>query len=227
MGCGSALSLDASTAVVSNIIVTDNIGGRASHIASALCAINGSSLTVQNSVIARNTAKERDGAVLVILAGSTAHLANLSITENVTDEPIRYDFMVSCDEDSNIFFSYCNIWGNDPQGFEGVSDPTGTSGNISLDPQYLSTESENPLEWDLHASTTSPLIDAGDPALADPDGSRSDMGAFGGPEAGQWDLDADGFPSWWQPGTYDSDMYPSEGWDCSDQDVQVTAESGC
>lgn len=43
----------------------------------------------------------------------------------------------------------------------------------------------------------SPLIDAGDPALFDPDGSAADVGAFGGPDADAtyWtDGDADGLP---------------------------------
>jgi predicted outer membrane repeat protein len=43
----------------------------------------------------------------------------------------------------------------------------------------------------------SPLLDAGDPALQDPDGGPSDIGAFGGPDADPTvfdDADGDGFP---------------------------------
>jgi uncharacterized protein (TIGR03382 family) len=43
----------------------------------------------------------------------------------------------------------------------------------------------------------SPLVDAGDPALQDPDGGPSDIGAFGGPDADPTvfdDADGDGFP---------------------------------
>ena len=37
---------------------------------------------------------------------------------------------------------------------------------------------------DLHLVPGSPLVDAGDPGLLDPDGSRSDIGVHGGPAAG-------------------------------------------
>lgn len=43
------------------------------------------------------------------------------------------------------------------------------------------------------APVTSPLLDAGDPALSDPDGSASDIGAYGGPSADPaYHLDGDG-----------------------------------
>jgi hypothetical protein len=46
---------------------------------------------------------------------------------------------------------------------------------------------------DLRPAPGSPLIDAGDPAVLDGDGSRSDIGAYGGPGADAWvDIDGDG-----------------------------------
>ncbi len=42
----------------------------------------------------------------------------------------------------------------------------------------------------------SPLLDAGDPALLDPDGSRADIGAWGGPGIVVEDGDGDGWPNW-------------------------------
>ncbi|MEZ4239229.1 MAG: putative metal-binding motif-containing protein [Myxococcota bacterium] len=50
----------------------------------------------------------------------------------------------------------------------------------------------------LQPAGDSPLVDAGSPALLDPDGTRSDIGAFGGPNAalGVWDdVDGDGVPA--------------------------------
>ena len=92
-----------------------------------------------------------------------------------------------------------------------MADPTGTDGNISMDPHYLVAPLA--VDWDLHLSTTSPLIDAGDPTILDPDGSPSDIGVYGGPGAGLFDLDGDGYPEWWQPGPYDAVRYPALGWD--------------
>ena len=51
--------------------------------------------------------------------------------------------------------------------------------------------------------------------------------ADGGPNAGSWDLDGDGYPEWWQPGPYDYATYPALGWDCDDSDPDVYPGSGC
>jgi len=42
------------------------------------------------------------------------------------------------------------------------------------------------VDWDLTLQPTSALIDAGDPAVSDPDGTNSDIGAHGGPGAANW-----------------------------------------
>ena len=63
-----------------------------------------------------------------------------------------------------------------PSEFAGMTNPTGSAGNISADPQYANSES-----FALRAG--SPCVNAGDPAYQDPDGTRADMGRLGGPEA--------------------------------------------
>ena len=68
---------------------------------------------------------------------------------------------------------YNNLYGNSSAA-TGMSDPTGSDGNIGADPRFGSG-------WTLSAG--SPSIDSGDPAIRDRDGSRSDMGLFGGPGA--------------------------------------------
>ncbi len=91
----------------------------------------------------------------------------------------------------------------------------------------IGLESGAPFYWDLHLALDSPLIDAGDPAVLDPDGSRSDIGIYGGPGAASWDLDFDGYPVWWHPGPYDPAVDPGEGWDCDDGDPAVYPGNGC
>ncbi|HEU5060037.1 MAG TPA: NosD domain-containing protein [Kofleriaceae bacterium] len=62
-----------------------------------------------------------------------------------------------------------------PRSFDGMSDPTGTAGNISANPLFVA-----PAAGDFRLGAGSPARDAGDPALSDSDGSRADMGRFGG-----------------------------------------------
>ncbi len=103
----------------------------------------------------------------------------------------------------------------------------GFLGNQIADPLFLDVTGLDPLAWDLHLDAASPLVDGGTPALTDPDGGTSDMGAYGGTWAGDWDLDSDGYPAWWQPGAYDHATYPLQGWDCDDRDRDVYPGTGC
>ena len=84
----------------------------------------------------------------------------------------------------------CISWSNGRNGYHGdaiqyfsISYSIGSIGHVNyvdevydVDPQFTSSD-------DYHINPNSPAWDAGNPALKDPDGSRSDMGYFGGPHA--------------------------------------------
>lgn len=53
-------------------------------------------------------------------------------------------------------------------------------GNTEADPTYASAAGDRAADWDLHPGPGSALIDAGDPDQHDVDGSRADIGAYGG-----------------------------------------------
>lgn len=57
---------------------------------------------------------------------------------------------------SNPIFSCCDGWGNSPQNYSGVADPTGSDGNISADPKLMA-----PDVLECHLAAGSPCIDAG------------------------------------------------------------------
>jgi hypothetical protein len=79
----------------------------------------------------------------------------------------------------------------------------------------------------MHLSASSTLVDTGSPAEVDPDGGPADIGGYGGADAAGWDLDRDGYGSWWQPGPYDPLFYPGLGLDCDDLDPAVFPGAGC
>ena len=73
---------------------------------------------------------------------------------------------------------------DDTQVLEGTLDPAISSGFSTLAPDFVdftgSTWSDS---WDFDLLPTSALIHAGTSALSNPDGSTSDIGAYGGPDA--------------------------------------------
>ena len=63
---------------------------------------------------------------------------------------------------------------------------SGTGGNNEVDPQFVQFDDDgDPSDDDLRLRSTSPAINSGstDSAWNDPDGSRNDRGAYGGPQA--------------------------------------------
>src|SRR5687768_15768526 len=65
-----------------------------------------------------------------------------------------------------------------PATFFGMSNPTGSNGNISRAPNFV-----NPAMGDFHLQSGSSCIDAAEPAMTDLDGTRADQGFYGGPGA--------------------------------------------
>ena len=97
-----------------------------------------------------------------IQAGYPDSIVNNSVSECGNSVSVSDSFV----------FNYNNLWHNevDPS-FNNFINPVG---NISVDPMYVS-------EANAHLQAFSPLIDAGDPNILDVDGSRSDIGCYGGP----------------------------------------------
>jgi hypothetical protein len=73
--------------------------------------------------------------------------------------------------ESPVVLNYNNIWNSGVAIYGTVSD---SIGNIFANPMYVS-------DRDFHLQMYSPLIDAGDPNILDVDGTRSDIGCYGGP----------------------------------------------
>ena len=106
--------------------------------------------------------------------GSPVYVSNSILTDNDGSAVALAEDDIE-GESGSISWTYSSFYDNDG-GYDGVDAPTAAGGNISGDPRLTST-------WELESD--SPCIDTGDPAVSDVDGSRSDMGAYGGP-VGSW-----------------------------------------
>jgi len=138
--------------------------------------------------------------------------ATVSFVNNIVFQGQDGGGLYAADSDSasDSDFYYNDVSDNSGGDYTGqLSDPVGTSGNISEDPELQNyTLDGDESNDDHHLELTSPCLDTGDPALTDLDGSRSDMGVYGGPHADGTDSDGDGYWDITDCDDMDADIYP-------------------
>jgi outer membrane protein OmpA-like peptidoglycan-associated protein len=217
-GGGAVREHDVADSLYVSCIFTENVAttGGAVH------------LTAPTGTVLRN----------LTLAGNTAHDAGAHLW--VADGPVRlintlgilgldgggFHAEASAVAGSDRFYDlvYSNAGGD----WVGAwSDPTGTSGNLDADPLLRSYDIDGALDDDLRLAAGSPAADAGDPSYVDVDGSASDIGAWGGPDAWPWDADGDGYYAHADCDDTDGTAYPGApevpydgvDQDCNGQDL--------
>jgi hypothetical protein len=211
---------------ISNVIIAGNFGTYHLAVGGGMY-LEGGAPTLTSVSIVGNNAPSSGGGIAGAQHNATV-LVDVSITGNTAggNGGGYYDGGVL-----DPVPSYTNVHGNSPDDWYdwsgSLGDPLSFDGNISEAPGHADTSHPLARYWDLHLSETSLLIDAGDPTVLDPDGSPSDIGAYGGPGADGWDLDGDGFPLWWQPGGYDPSVHPAAGLDCDDRSAGTVPGDGC
>jgi predicted outer membrane repeat protein len=165
-----------------------------------------------NNVFLNNTSGSQGGA-LAFLSGSHATVHNNTFLDNagvnggaivfgVNGFDLRNNLVAGTTAGSGVVASGGLVaaadfnlwWDNVPMDRVGVS---AAPGDVSAAPELLGWTADGDCLADVvWPAAGSPAIDAGDPALLDPDGSRSDVGASGGPGADPalyLDADGDGF----------------------------------
>ena len=187
---GAGLGIyDYSDIALTNTIVAGNSGEAAAVFGAGIMANNGSTPVLSNVVVHGNTSESWQWAYasgVGVSGSSTAVLINTVVSSN------RELGSGSTSSGGGIWASgvaslyYSDVYGNDLADFSGMSSPVGTNGNVSTDPGFSSVASSDPLAWDFTLDAASALVDAGDPSLFDPDGSTSDVGAYGGEGAADW-----------------------------------------
>jgi MYXO-CTERM domain-containing protein len=133
---------------------------------------------------------------------------------------------LTADTDSVATVLYDDFYDDRDDPVGGALEPAALdASNLALEPALADWTDDGDCDNDvLTLAVASPLIDAGDPSLLDPDGSRSDIGAFGGPGADVTqftDTDGDGFVDAVDCDPADADVFPGAdevAYDGIDQD---------
>ena len=127
-----------------------------------------------SSLIINNTITKTDGSGIGRNGWSNTNTLNPTIINNIIYD--NTDYSIYYYHDTDISVTYCNL----TDGIVGI-DSLGV-GCINSDPLFV-----DPLNGDYNLQPGSPCINTGnpDPQYNDPDGTRNDMGAYGGHE-GNW-----------------------------------------
>lgn len=179
---GAVALVDVSVAgTLSNLRVSDNVVSQ-----------DGGGVWLSGSVeieVVNNTFAGNDGARN---GGHIYTTAALSFVDNILLSAVDGGGAYGTSATTDRFYNLA--WDNSGGDWVGWSDPTGTSGNVEVDPELEAYTADGDETNDsLFLSVGSPAIDAGSPAIFDVDGTRADIGAFGGPDADVADGDGDGF----------------------------------
>jgi len=172
---GGGLAMDDSSPTIANNTITGNFA----YYGGALYVRNDSSPTIANNTIMGNSA-DREGGGLYLIGYGSPMIANTIVVFNssgiyVTITMGRATLWYNC------------VYGNAAYDYSGLTDPTGTDGNISADPIFGRNPSDGGDGWgddpdtpgvdeganddfgDLQLRAASPCIDAGDNAAVPAD----------------------------------------------------------
>jgi parallel beta-helix repeat protein len=144
---------------------------------------NNSVLQITGNAIAENVVRgwPYTGGGIIIDYDSDVSMSNNTLCWNMADSGGG----IYCGHNSMLNVSNCILWGNALQelhlrggatmamSYCDVRGGYGAEGNIDAEPLLV-----RPHRGDFRICLSSPCIDAGDPDILDPDGSRSDMGIY-------------------------------------------------
>jgi hypothetical protein len=188
--CGGGIEADQDYHKVT--LLRNQITGNQAPYGGGLCTYNYVDMVVQNTVIAGNSASI-SGGLAYLNQGDTRFENSVLYGNSGTAQPGIYSYY------GTIAMVNSVLMGHDPGPgwynagttseirynlfFENGLDlysgaPLEEDGNLFESPLFTDTKSG---DWSLQEG--SPGIDAGDPKILDSDGSRSDIGLHGGPEA--------------------------------------------
>ncbi|MCB9743305.1 MAG: putative metal-binding motif-containing protein [Alphaproteobacteria bacterium] len=174
---GGAIQVDAAELDLNNAVLAFN---SASTDGGALHVLTGTAL-VTNATIDHNGATNGGGAL--VGSGGSLELLNSLLTNNSSGNGLTGETGAA------VSVQYSGSYLNTPATYSNLSsDPNADASNTEIFIDYMSVVDDGDvLNDDHHLTSTSPVIDLGHPAAEfnDVDGTRNDMGAYGGPD-GEW-----------------------------------------
>ena len=165
-GNGGAICKMSASAQIYNVIVDQN----STHKGGALASDTVTSLPSNNHYL-NNEGVDGGGLYLA----STSNTIKNNIFAYHTGAAIY-----TADTSSSVSPTYNDWYQNSSNAGGNASFSTSSSGNITSNPSLAGYGADGIFSDDYSLSSSSALIDAGDPAILDLDGSVSDIGAFGG-----------------------------------------------
>ena len=192
----SSISLGAAIEIIgcSDVLISNNIiANNTSSNAVGAIQCTDSPIAINNNVIVNNTGSY---GAMILKTGSDATITNNTFANNESTGTNPNQFMIfnSAPIFTNSIFSFEGslFWAAGAQdvSYSCVTGGYEGEGNIDEDPMFVAPSEGNGVGFDgLNADwrlqDASLCVDAGNPDAMynDPDGTRNDMGAYGGPEA--------------------------------------------
>lgn len=157
----------------SHLVVRDNaFVENTSPWTGAAMAVGGGTLDLRNNAFVGNEATYQGSGGIYVSATTTGTIVNNLFSGNTGTDPVVHLAGAS------IAPTYGAWWNQ----VDDASFPLGPTDLVGQDPT-LRTQG-HPCSWNrVLPAAGSPLVDAGDPSILDRDGSRSDIGVTGGPDA--------------------------------------------
>ena len=195
-----------------------------------LADVSGGTHSWTNNQLVENSASENGGALYFDDddSGDSAEVVNNNFLGNlaggdgggIAGTPARFVNNVLAwttggsglyTDDTVTSLDYDDFFENTPGHLDGTQTETGAN-SLDTDPLLMDYTLDGNCGNDNHfPQISSPLVDAGDATLFDPDGSRSDIGAYGGEHADAdlfVDADADGWIVMWDCDDNEPLAYP-------------------
>ncbi len=167
---GGGIYCDGTSPFIKNCVIANNIiQHNQNAYGGGICIYGGSPQIINCTIVDNDVYSTYNSCGGAIYSNSSFVLVNTIIAFNTGEAPNSHVGGIYC-TNSGISNDYNLIFDNQPvqnQGYPAAST------DMFIDPLFV-----DGTNGDFHLMVNSPCIDAGDPALQDIDGSRSDIGAL-------------------------------------------------